>query len=331
MTRERETQITRFLAAHGWDTAARRRIAGDASFRKYDRLEGPKGRAILMDAPPPQEDVRPWIAIAEHLFALGFSAPQIFAADPVAGLLLIEDLGDDTYTRLLAQATSEKKLYALAVDTLVALHTIPNAVPPGVVPYGTSRLLEEVNRLHAWYLPLAGSAPLPDEACAEYEAIWREVLPGAWKAPTSLVLFDYHVDNLLGLFDRPGIKACGLLDFQDAVAGPVTYDLMSLLEDSRRDIDPDVVADMKARYCAAFPDVSDEDFAVSWAVMSAQRHTRVLGTFARLKARDGKPQYLKHIPRGWRYLAECLAHPHLAPLKGWFDRHVPANLRVLPA
>jgi aminoglycoside/choline kinase family phosphotransferase len=212
---------------------------------------------------------------------------------------------------------------------LIALHQKPTAVPPSVIPYGPKRLMEEVNRLHVWYLPLAGQAKLSEEAAADYEAIWQTLLPSAWKTPTSLVLFDYHVDNLLGLFDRTGIKACGLLDFQDAVAGPVTYDLMSLLEDARRDINPALVADMKRRYLAAFPAITPEDFAVSWAVMAAQRHTRVLGTFARLKVRDGKPHYLQHIPRLWRYMDVCLAHPHLAPLKAWLDRHVPPSARIV--
>ena len=328
---DREKIIARFLKKAGWGDAARRRIAGDASFRKYDRLERAGGTAVLMDAPPPHEDVRPWLRIARHLHALDFSVPDVLATDSNTGLLLIEDLGDDTYTRLLARGESEEKLYALAVDALSALHMVPadKAIPEGVIPYGTPRLLEEVNRLHVWYLPMVGAPALSDDAKAEYEAIWNEILPGAWKAPTSLVLFDYHVDNLLGLFDRPGVKACGLLDFQDAVAGPVTYDLMSLLEDARRDIDPGLVARMKKRYRATFPGLG-ADFDLSWAVMAAQRHTRVLGTFARLNVRDGKPQYLQHIPRLWRYMDACLAHPHLAPLKTWMDRHVPAEVRVVP-
>jgi aminoglycoside/choline kinase family phosphotransferase len=281
-----------------------------------------------MDAPPPQENVRPFIAVGRHLHDLGFSAPEIIAADIEAGLLLLEDLGDDTYTRLLARGVDEEKLYALAIDALIALHKLPpeKAVAPGVIAYGAPRLLEEVNRLHVWYLPLVGAEPLSDAAKAEYEAIWARLLPAAWDAPTSMILFDYHVDNLLGLFDRPGVKACGLLDFQDAVAGPVTYDLMSLLEDARRDIDPARVVRMKDRYRAAFPTLGD-GFERSWAVMAAQRHTRVLGTFARLKIRDGKPHYLQHIPRLWRYMDACLAHPHLAPLRDWLTTHVPASAR----
>jgi aminoglycoside/choline kinase family phosphotransferase len=332
MTLSREEQILAFLQRSGWGAAKRWRLAGDASFRKYDRLEGPKGRAVLMDAPPPQEDVRPFVRIAEHLFRLGFSVPAILAQDDNAGLLLLEDLGDDTYTRLLSAGHDEHKLYSLAIDALIALHQTPRdrVIPDGVKTYDNSRLLEEVGRINAWYRPLIGAAELSQPARQDFDEIWRAVLPKAWETPTSLVLFDYHVDNLLGLFNRSGMKACGILDFQDAVAGPITYDPMSLLEDARRDINPTLVADMKARYLAAFPNLDRTAFATSWAAMAAQRHARVIGTFARLKLRDNKPHYLAHMPRLWRYMDQCLMHPVLVDLKGWFDLHMPASLRVVP-
>ncbi len=331
MSAERETLIAEFLKRNGWDQARRGRLAGDASFRKYDRLEDQRGRVVLMDAPPPQEDVRPFVRIARHLHALGFSVPQVLAEDPDAGLLLLEDLGDDTYTRLFARGHDEHALYALAIDALIALHRRADAVPAGVQPYGMPRMLEEVGRLYTWYLPLLGAPALSAAALKEFETLWQEVLPLAWKAPTSLILFDYHVDNLLLIPGRAGMKACGLLDFQDAVAGPVTYDLMSLLEDARRDVNAALIADMKQRYLAAFPAVTPADFATSWAVMAAQRHSRVIGTFARLKLRDNKPHYLVHMPRLWRYMDMCLAHPSLAKLKAWFDTHIPPSLRVVPA
>ena len=330
-TAEREALIVGFLKRCGWDQAKRGRLAGDASFRKYDRLEDGRGRVVLMDAPPPQEDVRPFVRIARHLHEHGFSAPEVLAEDVPAGLLLLEDLGDDTYTRLLARGHDERDLYVLAIDTLIALHRQPTAVPEGLAVYGMPRLLEDVNRLNTWYLPLVGAPALPASAVAAYEQIWRDILPLAWKAPTSLILFDYHVDNLMLLQGRPGIKACGLLDFQDAVAGPVTYDLMALLEDARRDVNTALIDEMKARYLAAFPALTPEDFAVSWAVMAAQRHMRVIGTFARLKLRDNKPHYLVHMPRLWRYMDMCLTHHALAPLKSWLDTHVPASLRSVAA
>ena len=153
-------------------------------------------------------------------------------------------------------------------------------------------------------------------------------MPRGWKVPSSLVLFDFHIDNLMLIPGREGLKSCGILDFQDAVSGPITYDLMSLLEDARREIDPALVARMKDRYRVAFPNLGD-GFARSWAVMAAQRHVRVLGTFARLKVRDNKPHYLVHIPRLWRYMDTCLAHPHLTPLKDWLAAHVPASARIV--
>ncbi|MSO98395.1 MAG: aminoglycoside phosphotransferase [Rhodospirillaceae bacterium] len=333
MTLSREDQILAFLQKTGWATAKRWRLAGDASFRKYDRLEGLKGRAVLMDAPPLREDVRPFIRIARHLHRLGFSVPAILAEDQVAGLLLLEDLGDDTYTRLLSAGHDERKLYALAIDALISLHQVPRdqVIPEGVKTYDDHRLLEEVGRINVWYRPLIGAPELPERAWRSFEDIWRAILPKAWQVPTSLVLFDYHVDNLLGLFGRAGMKACGILDFQDAVAGPITYDLMSLLEDARRDIDASLVADMKARYLAAFPQLDRSAFATSWAVMAAQRHARVIGTFARLKLRDNKPAYLVHMPRLWRYMDQCLSDPALAALKSWFGAHMPVDLRTVPS
>ena len=330
MLAERETLITEFLKRHGWDQAARGRLAGDASFRKYDRLEDHRGRVVLMDAPPPQEDVRPFVRIARHLSERGFSVPAILAEDNEARLLLLDDLGDDTYTRLLAKGHDEQALYALAIDALIALHHMPDAVPEGVIPYGMPRMLEEVGRVHTWYLPLIGAKPLPTMALRDFEEIWRLALPLAWRAPTSLILFDYHVDNLMLVPGRAGLKACGILDFQDAVSGPVTYDLMSLLEDARRDINPALVAEMKARYLAAHA-IKQDDFDTSWAIMAAQRHMRVIGTFARLKLRDNKPHYLQHMPRLWRYMDTCLQHPALRDLKTWLDKHVPPDMRVLPA
>jgi aminoglycoside/choline kinase family phosphotransferase len=330
MSADRDLRVTEFLRRCGWGDAKRWLLAGDASFRRYDRLEKSTGRAVFMDAPPPQEDVRPFVRIAQHLFEQGFSTPKILAADVEAGFLLLEDLGDDTYTNLLTRGYDERELYALATDTLIALHRLPEnkAVPEGVKTYGMPRLLEEVGRLHKWYLPLVEAPPLSTTAIGEFESIWDSLFPLAWKAPSSLILFDYHVDNLLLISERSGIKACGLLDFQDAVTGPVTYDLMSLLEDARRDLGPGLIADMRQKYLAAFPALSLNDFDTSWAVMAAQRHVRVIGTFARLKLRDNKSQYLQHMPRLWRYMDQCLAHPTLNDLKNWFDVHVPQTLRV---
>ncbi|MBF0094085.1 MAG: phosphotransferase [Alphaproteobacteria bacterium] len=332
-TTARQTAIRRFLEDAGWGDAARGGLAGDASFRRYDRLTGTGGgRAVLMDAPPPQEDVRPFVRIARHLEALGYSVPRLLAEDEDAGLLLLEDLGDDTYTRLLASGADERALYALAVDVLIDLHRRPvsEAVPEGTPPYDDERLLAEALLLTDWYLPAVTGRPTGEAERAAYAEAWTSLLPIARGVPDTLVLRDFHVDNLMGLPARPGVRGCGLLDFQDAVRGPATYDPMSLLEDARRDIDPALIADLKARYLSAFPGLDRDAFAASWAVLAAQRHAKVIGIFTRLCVRDGKPLYLGHIPRVWRLLEAALAHPALAPVAGWVERHIPRALRTVP-
>jgi hypothetical protein len=327
---DRDTLIAQFLTDAGWGQARRGRLAGDASFRRYDRLEDGDGRrAVLMDAPPPQEDVRPFLGIARQLLDLGYSAPALYAADQDAGLLLLEDLGDDTYTRLLAAGEAEEPLYRLAIDLLIDLHRKgTQAIPAGVPPYGDELLLTEALLLTDWYAPEMVS--LTAEARDEYIALWHDLFPLARAVPQTLVLRDFHVDNLMRLPQRSGIAACGLLDFQDAVAGPVTYDLMSLMEDARRDIDPVLIAAMRRRYLAAFPALDADAFDASWAVLAAQRHAKVIGIFTRLCRRDGKPIYLPHIPRVWRLLEAALSHPSLVGIRTWFDKNIPKDKRGVP-
>ncbi len=326
---ERDALITRFLTQAGWGEAQRGRLAGDASFRHYDRLQRGTERAVLMDAPPPKEDVRPFVRIARHLDAMGYSAPRLLAVDEENGLLLLEDLGDDTYTRLLARGHDERALYALATDVLADMHAQANAIPANLPPYDDQRLLAEACLLTEWYMPAIGLVPSED-AKAEYSALWHRAFPVARSVPDTIVLRDFHVDNLM-LLNRPGLKACGLLDFQDAVAGPVTYDPMSLLEDARRDIDTGLIAAMKERYLARFPSLNRAAFEASWAVMAAQRHAKVIGIFTRLCKRDGKPIYLGHIPRVWRLLEQACAHPALAEIRAWLDTHIPQDKRIVPA
>ncbi|MCF8480483.1 MAG: phosphotransferase [Rhodospirillum sp.] len=329
----RDAALTALLDGASWGGARRGMLAGDASFRRYDRLEKTDGsRAVLMDAPPPMEDTRPFLAIARHLAGLGFSVPMILAEDVEHGFLLLEDLGDDTYTRLLADGADEEALYALAVDALARLHALAReqVLSIDVPPYDDGRFRAEVTLLTRWYCPGVG-LDLSDAVVEDYIRIWDDLYPVARTVPETLVLRDFHVDNLLLLPGREGVSACGLLDFQDALRGPVTYDLMSLLEDARRDIESDLIARMKARYLAHAPDLDRKAFAASWAVLAAQRHAKVLGVFARLDARDGKPHYLGHIPRLWRLMESALTHPVLGPLADWFDRHVPPTARVIPS
>ena len=327
---ERARRIADFLAAAGWGGVSYRPLAGDASFRRYHRLVSGERRAVLMDAPPPQEDVRPFVARAQLLLELGFSAPRILAADESVGLLLIEDFGDDTYTRLIAAGREELPLYALAVDVLTALHRAFSGGGTDVPPYDEPRLLTEAALLVDWYLPAISGKPTPPDLREEYLGLWRALLPVAQGAPESLVLRDYHVDNLMLLADRQGIAACGLLDFQDAVIGPISYDLVSLLEDARRDVPAAVSEAMRARYLAAFPALDRDAFLASYAVLGAQRNCKIIGIFTRLCVRDGKPAYLVHIPRVWRLIEHALGNPVLAPLAGWLDRHIPPPLRRIP-
>ncbi len=330
MSENRERVIEALLTRAGWPGAERRPLAGDASFRRYDRVHKDGRTAVLMDAPPPKEDVRPFVRLAMHLGRMGYSAPALLGVDLEEGLLLLEDLGDGTYTKLLADGADEEALYALAVDFLADLHGRTDAIPLGIGGYDEGRLLTEARLLTDWYMPavLGRDTDAADRAAFDHQ--WRKVIATAQAVPETLVLRDFHVDNLL-LLPRGGVAACGLLDFQDAVAGPVTYDLMSLLEDARRDIDPGLIGRMKDRYLAHFPHLNHEAFAASWAVLAAQRHAKVIGIFTRLAKRDGKPGYLVHIPRVWRLLENALAHPALAGVKDWLDHHIPAHHRIPPA
>jgi aminoglycoside/choline kinase family phosphotransferase len=275
-----------------------------------------------MDAPPPQEDVRPWCRIARHLQSLGLSAPEIYEADEAGGLLVIEDYGDETFPLALAHGEAVP-LYAAAVDTLVALHKAPRALGVSVADYDEPALIEKASLLLDWFLPAVGAAA-SDEARAAYAAAWRAVLPLRRGVPETLALRDFFPENIMWLPARKGVRRCGLLDFQDASRAPAAYDLVSLLEDARRDVPETLRRAMTERYLAAFPLQDRADFAAAAAAMAAQRHARVIGVFARLWKRDGKPRYLGHIPRVWGLFERALAHPGLAPLRRWFDAHVPA-------
>jgi len=332
MSVERDTVIETFLSQNGWAGAKRSLLAGDASFRRYDRIVRADENVVLMDAPPPDENVRPFVAMARHLRGLGYSAPEILAVDEDAGLLLLEDLGDNTYTRVLAKGGDEMALYELAIDVLIDLHKRPSAesIPPGLPTYGNGRLLDEAFLAPQWTYPAFTGAPASEDVRRAYGDIWLGLFPHIHSGPKTLVLRDYHVDNLLWLEKRPGIKACGLLDFQDAVAGHPAYDLMSLLEDARRDLGPGVKAKMMERYLSAFPEIDREAFTNVFAILAAQRHAKVIGIFTRLCQRDGKPDYLVHIPRVWALLEAALKNPVLVQMKDWFDTNMPAAMRGIP-
>lgn len=324
-----------FVRRAGWGDATELLLAGDASFRRYYRLRRAAGTAVVMDAPPPQEDVRPFVAIARHLHGLGLSAPAILAEDPVEGFLLLEDLGDDTYARVMARRPipaggDEESLYALAVDVLVTLHgTGTRAVPPGLDAYAGEALIDAAILLPEWYLPAADGHAATADDIGSYRQAWHDVLDAMPAAPETLVLRDFHQDNLMWLRERPGIRACGLLDFQDALRGHPAYDLASLIEDARRDIEPSLHQAMLRRYLAGAGVRDRAGFEAALAILGAQRHARVIGLFVRLLKRDGKPAYLPHLPRVWRLFERSLAHEALTPLRRWVDGRIPPAKRIL--
>jgi hypothetical protein len=309
-----------FLASAGWAGADVLPLAGDASFRRYFRVVQPARRAVLMDAPPDHEDVRPFLAVARLLLDAGFSAPRILAEDVAHGFLLIEDFGDRLMGPVLAaEPALEQGVYAQAVDILSALHD--RVAPSGLAPYDRAALVREVNVFAEWYARAAGLTVDEASWIAAWDAVWQDVLARTAARPV-VTLRDYHADNLM-LLDRPGHQALGLLDFQDALAGHPAYDLVSLLQDARRDVAPALEQAMLDRF--AGPD--NKAFRAGYEVLGAQRNVKILGVFVRLRDRDGRTGYVERLPRVWDYLDRNLAHPALAPVKTWFDAHVPADLR----
>jgi aminoglycoside/choline kinase family phosphotransferase len=318
-----------FVARAGWNDASERLLAGDASFRKYFRLTRAGGTAVVMDAPAPHEDVRPFVQIGRHLLAMGLSAPEIMAADEANGFLLLEDLGDDTYARVLASGADEAALYALATDVLVAVHAAPeHGLLPHLTGYEGEALIEAAALVPEWYLPEATGSATSAEEIESYRSAWHQCLEALPSGASCLLLRDYHKDNLLWLPQRPGVRACGLLDFQDAQRGHASYDLVSLVEDARRDVPEAIHAACIARYIAS-TGLDARDFRTGFALMAAQRHARIIGLFVRLWRRDGKPDYLQHLPRVWRMFERAVVHPALEPLRLWFDKHLPPPMRLI--
>jgi len=319
---DRTARIDRFIRVAGWAGSAVTPLAGDASNRRYLRLRKPGGdRAVLMDAPPGTgEDVRPFLRVARHLAALGFSPPRILAEEADAGLLLLEDLGDALFARVLEEhPAQEPALYAAATDLLASLHAHP---PPRDLPaYDPSLMTRLAGLAFDWYAAgIAGSGT--DEEKQALTGVLEPLLAQHTNHAQVLVQRDYHAENLIWLPDRAGAARVGLLDFQDAMAGPPGYDLVSLLQDARRDVSPATEQAMLARYIAV-TGRDDAAFRAAYHLLGAQRNLRILGVFARLCLRDGKPHYIDLIPRVWALLQRDLDHPRLAPLRAPLARALP--------
>ncbi|MBR0824759.1 tRNA (adenosine(37)-N6)-threonylcarbamoyltransferase complex ATPase subunit type 1 TsaE [Bradyrhizobium manausense] len=343
--------LREFLDAAGYMEATRRRMAGDASTRSYARLIRDDEIVILMNSPQRPdgaaiyngksysaavhlaENVKPFVAIDEGLRAQGISAPVIHRSDLDHGFLITEDFGSEGVIEGDPPRPIAER-YEAATDLLAALHgkTLPETLPlagttdHAIPVFDTDALLIEIGLMPEWYLPDRG-AELSDEKRAEFFAMWRELLQRPIAAPKTWVLRDYHSPNLIWLEGRAGIARVGVIDFQDTVLGPKSYDVVSLLQDARIDVPESLELTLLSRYIKArrTDDASFDaaGFAELYAIMSAQRNTRLLGTFARLNRRDGKPHYLRHQPRIWTYLNRSLAHPSLAHLRDWYLANVP--------
>jgi N-acetylmuramate 1-kinase len=348
---ERLQALRQFLNAAGYIEATRRRMAGDASIRSYARLMRDDGVVILMNSPRRPdgpaiyhgrsysaavhlaEDVKPFVAIANGLRAHGFSAPAIHHADLDAGFLITEDFGRAGFVEGDPPQPIPVR-YEAASDLLAALHhqALPETLPLApdndypIPVFNTDALLVELGLMLEWYLPDRGLEP-SDDLRAEFVAMWRGLLEKQAGQSRTWVLRDFHSPNLIWLGDRSGIARVGIIDFQDAVLGPAAYDVVSLLQDARIDVPEALELALLTRYIKTRRDADASfdaaGFAALYALMSAQRNTRLLGTFARLNRRDGKPHYLRHQPRIWTYLARSLAHPALAKVQAWYAANVP--------
>ena len=314
-----------FLASCGWGGAEILPLAGDASFRRYFRIVDGERSAVLMDAPPPHEDPRPFIAVSEWLIGSGLSAPEIIARDLQRGLLLLGDFGSKRLRETLdADPDRERELYERATDVLIHLHR--HAPMANLPQHGLDQWLEELRLFTDWYCPTVGA----DVDVDGYQRAWREVLEpvaGDGLGPVT-VLRDYHAENIMLVEGREGVAHFGLLDFQDALVGHPAYDLASVLEDARRDVSPAIERDMIGRYVAAMG--HGETFERAYWALAAQRNTRILGVFTRLWKRDDKPHYRRFQPRMWGLLERDLAAPHLAPVRAWFDANIAPEHRREP-
>jgi aminoglycoside/choline kinase family phosphotransferase len=320
---KRDALIRAFIDATDWAGATVAPLAGDASNRRYLRLTHPQGAAtaVLMDAPSDRgEDVRPFVSIAAYLGSIGLSAPRILAQDPGAGLLLLEDLGDDLFANVIpADPSLENSLYSCATDLLADLHSHP--VPSGLRPYDPPLMADLAALAFDWYLTAITGADTA--ARRRFHDAMLDALNRHASTADVLVQRDYHAQNLLWLPQRQGLARVGLLDFQDAMLGHRAYDLVSLLQDARRDVPRAIEDAMIHRYIAATGQ-DDTAFRTAYHVLGAQRNLRILGVFARLCLRDGKAHYVDLLPRVWEHLIRDLSHPSLSALADITLAHLPA-------
>jgi len=313
------------------------KLAGDASARRYARVALGEKTAMVMDTPPEGENFPAFVHISEHLQDSGYSAPKIMARDMENGFLLLEDFGDDSFSRILENdAGRELELYETAIDLLAEWSRHPReggdlekkipAFAGMTTPYDTTTYRREVSLFPDWYLPRIFGTEKTENLRAEYMQIWEEILANAALAQNIFVHRDFHADNLMWLPEREGVKKVGLLDFQDALLGDASYDMVSLLEDARRDVAPELAEKMIERYLQK-TGADEKTFRTSYNILGAQRNLKILGIFVRLFVRDGKENYLRFLPRVWAHLERDLQAESLTVLRNWLDKNVPAELR----
>ncbi|WP_170533194.1 aminoglycoside phosphotransferase family protein [Ruegeria atlantica] len=317
------------IAQTPWSNATRAPLAGDASNRRYERLTDPDtGRtAVFMDSPPGKaEPVEAFVRMANYLREIGLSAPEIYAEDTEFGFLLLEDLGDDLFARVLRQnPRMERELYEAATDVLIELHKAPTLSLPSYDP----TMMTELAALSFTKYAQAVLGEHDADARIRFENRFADILHQETSGRKVVIQRDYHAENMIWLPDRDGVKRVGLLDFQTAMLGHPAYDLVSMLQDVRRDVAPGTEMRMVNRYIAATGE-KDHDFRTAYAVLGAQRNLRILGVFARLAVDYGKPQYIDLISATWAHLMRDLDHPALVSvadlLRGALPAPTPENL-----
>ena len=321
----RDQALDIFLKKANWNTADKIPLAGDASSRTYVRLRKGNESAILMNSPLSERPDQ-FVFIDRLLEQTGIRVPKILADDLENGFLLLEDFGNNTFTRLLAQGKDELTLYKSGIDTLINLHRNIVLPPEGISTYSSDRLLNGVTLFANWYGKYAVPGGLSEAAISEFRTLWSDLAKQIEQLPQTLVLMDYHADNLMITPDG----ACGVLDFQDARIGPLTYDLVSLLEDERRDVSPTVRKELINYY---FRQCSEWDTPLvrdTLSLVALQRHTRVIGVFVRLFLRDRKGKYLDMIPLIWQQIESHLDEALFKDYRDWLDRYIPKKIRHTP-
>lgn len=296
-------------------------LPNDASMRFYDRISFADKTLLLMDSSREKRSLPPFVKINEFLHNRGYSVPKIIAKDMKAGLLLLEDFGPFTYTKLLEEnrrTDFEFELYKKAADVLIKLHK--EKIDIELPEYNYELLMDELLLLIDWYFPILNDKPLSDKLRGEYIAIWKTILERIHYKNSCLVLRDYHVDNIMFLENRIGIQSVGLLDFQDAVVGSYAYDLVSLLEDARRDISATLSSKILHHYIDKTSFIDKQKFLSDYAILGTQRSCKIVGIFARKAIRDKNKRYLIHLPRVWNYIRMNIKSPIMKPLAEWFAK-----------